>query len=410
MPTLPDRAPGVAVEARIPCSTGLVLTGGGARAAYQVGVLSGVLEIIDPECRRDFRNPFGIICGSSAGAVNAAALGCRAHQPHVALEHLRRLWENLRTDMIYEADAAQLLATGLSWLGLLSTGWLFPGMGGRHPRSLLDNRPLAQLLTRTLDFERLHRNLLQGDLRALAITATGYTSGEHLTFYQAEHTIEPWRRSLRRAVPCAMNVDHLLASSAIPFVFPAQAVAFHGQKEWCGDGSMRQLAPLSPAIHLGADKVFVIGTGHEDDTHPEEREADPGYPSLAQIGGHALSNIFLDSVSMDIERMQRINELLAHLPSNALQSQSLRPIGTLSITPSRSLDEIALSHFHEMPRAARTLFRVLGVSRSKGASGGSLISYLLFESGYTRELIDLGRADSFSRAAEVQAFFKEAAQ
>ncbi len=274
-----------------------------------------------------------------------------------------------------------------------------------------DNAPLGELLKATLDFDSLRHNLADGLLHALAITATAYTSGEHLTFYQSHATIKPWQRSLREAVPCNIGIDHLLASSAIPFIFPAQAMLVQGQTLWCGDGSMRQLAPMSPAIHLGAEKIVVIGTGYKDDTHPEYRKIDPPYPSLAQIGGHALSNIFLDSLSMDVERMQRINDLLAQVPANGLQSQSLRPVSTFVVTPSRSLDEMALAHIEEMPRAARTLFRVLGVSStSRLAAGGdgALISYLLFESGYTRELVRLGRADSMNRVEEVKAFFKEA--
>ncbi|MEO6984266.1 MAG: patatin-like phospholipase family protein [Paralcaligenes sp.] len=389
--------------------TGLVLTGGGARAAYQVGVLDGVYQILDANHSAGFANPFEVICGSSAGAINAAALACRADTPHRAVDRLRALWENLSTGMVYRADGLGLVYSGLRWFAMLSMGWLFPGSRNKNPRSLLNNRPLAGLLAETLDFARLPHNLSQGYLEALAITASGYTSGEHLTFYQSHRTIQPWRRILRRAVPCTISIDHLMASSSIPFVFPAQALPLYGQVEWCGDGSMRQLAPLSPAIHLGAQKIFVIGTGHRDDTHPERRNDRPPYPSLAQIGGQALSNIFLDSLSMDLERMDRLNELLAQLPSDGLKSQSLRPIRTLAITPSRSLDDIAMEYLHEMPHAARTLFRVLGVSSGSGpSSGGALISYLLFEAGYTQALIRLGRADSLSRVEEVQAFFKEA--
>lgn len=391
-----------------PEAIGLILTGGGARAAYQVGVLSGVLDILNPGRSPNFPNPFRIICGSSAGAINAAALACNAHDPHRAVERLNQLWGNLRTGMVYRADAAGLLRTGLRWFAMLALGWLLPDLRNRQPRSLLDNEPLGRLLAATLNFEDLQHNLTAGLLDALAITATAYTTGEHLTFYQSQGTIKPWQRSLRRAVPCNIGVDHLLASSSIPFIFPAQAMLVRGQTEWCGDGSMRQLAPMSPAIHLGAKKIFVIGTGYKDDIHPEEKTADSKYPTLAQIGGHALSNIFLDSLSMDVERMQRINDLLAQLPPNALKSQSLRPVSTFAITPSRSLDEMALPHLHQMPRAARTLFRVVGVTPDSGpTTGGALISYLLFEASYTRELIRLGRTDSLNRVDEVKAFFKE---
>jgi NTE family protein len=387
---------------------GLVLTGGGARAAYQVGVLAGVMDILDPLRSPVMHNPFPIICGSSAGAVNATALACRADAPHLAVDRLCHLWENLHTDMVYRSDAGDLLRTGLHWLTMLAFGWAMPGARAQRPRSLLNNAPLGRLLAATLNFRRLRSNIAKGNLQALAITASGYTSGEHLTFYQSDGSIKPWRRTLRRAVPCAIGVEHLMASSSIPFIFPAQALTFDGETEWCGDGSMRQLAPVSPAIHLGAQKVFVVGTGHLDDTHPEKRNISPDYPSLAQIGGHALSNIFLDSLSMDIERLERINELLAQMPPDGLKSQSLRPVSSFVITPSRSLDEIAMENLEQMPRAARTLFKVLGVSsNSRTPAGGALISYLLFETGYTKALIELGRSDSLRRSEEVKAFFKE---
>ena len=388
--------------------TGLILTGGGARAAYQAGVLSGVLELLDPDRRPGFRNPFDIICGTSAGAINAAALACRAHQPHRAIDHLCGLWQALHTQDIYYADAARLLRTGLQWLGMLGLGWLRPQWSAHAPHSLLDNQPLAGLLGRTLNFARLGTNLERGHLSALAITATAYTTGEHLTFYQARQGIQPWTRSLRRAVAGSIGVDHLMASSAIPFVFPARAILMDGRTLWCGDGSMRQLAPISPAIHLGAERVFVIGTNYYDETSPDVRDLDPPYPNLAQVAGHTLSNIFLDGVSMDMERMERINGLLARIPANRLKSDSLRPIHTLMIAPSRSLDELALDHLGELPGAVRTLFRVLGVSPHRiEPGGGALASYLLFESGYTRSLIALGRADSLNQAEKVIAFFKE---
>jgi len=408
MPTCPGNE--LPAAATVPAGpvTGLVLTGGGARAAYQVGVLDAVFHILNPTQRPGLRNPFPIICGTSAGAINAAALACRADRPLLAARRMRRLWASLGTDMVYRADAPGLIKTGVRWLGLLAVGWMFSGLARKRPQSLLDNRPLADLLTRVLDFKHLQANLQGGALSSLAITASGFTSGEHLTFYQSNHAIEPWHRSLRRAVPARIGVEHLMASSSIPFVFPAQAVDVHGQVEWCGDGSMRQLAPISPAIHLGADRILVIGTGYRDDTHPEKREQNPPYPSLAQVGGHILSSIFLDGLSMDIERLERINDLVGHGSRDPATGADVRRVNVLTLTPSQSLDLLALDYLKEMPLEARTLFRVLGVSSDPDRpGGGALMSYLLFESAYTRRLIELGYADTMRRIEEVVGFFKE---
>ncbi|HAP27881.1 MAG TPA: Patatin [Achromobacter sp.] len=384
------------------------MTGGGARAAYQVGVLSAIMELLDPDWHSRFQNPFDIICGTSAGAINAAALACRADRPHLGVRRIRRLWSSLNTDMIYRADAPGLIRTGVRWLGLLSLGWMYSGLTRKRPHSLLDNTPMQGLLERVLDFSNLRSNLESGSLSALAITASGYTSGEHLTFYQAHTPIEPWHRYLRLAIPTPIGIEHLMASSAIPFVFPARQVQVHGKGEWCGDGSMRQLAPISPAIHLGAHRVMVIGTGYRDDTHPENREDSPPYPSLAQVGGHALSSIFLDGLSADVERLQRINYLMDHADPNGAPP-TVRRIEVLTITPSQSLDLMALEHLHDMPAQARALFRVLGVSSDPNRpGGGALMSYLLFEAGYTKRLIELGYADTMRRNDEVIAFFREA--
>ncbi|AUA59926.1 Patatin [Achromobacter spanius] len=384
------------------------MTGGGARAAYQVGVLSAIMELLDPDWQSRFRNPFDIICGTSAGAINAAALACRADRPHLGVRRIRRLWSSLNTDMIYRADAPGLIRTGVRWLGLLSLGWMYSGLTRKRPQSLLDNSPMEALLGRVLNFDHLRANLEGGALSALAITASGYTSGEHLTFYQAHAPIEPWHRYLRLAIPTPISIDHLMASSSIPFVFPARQVQVHGKGEWCGDGSMRQLAPISPAIHLGAHRVMVIGTGFRDDTHPENREDSPPYPSLAQVGGHALSSIFLDGLSVDVERLERINALMEHATPDGVQV-NVRRIQVLTLTPSQSLDTMALEHLQDMPAQARALFRVLGVSSDPGRpGGGALMSYLLFESSYTKRLIELGYADTMQRNEEVIAFFKEA--
>lgn len=387
--------------------TALVLTGGGARAAYQVGALQAVLAILDPNKSPHFRNPFSIVCGSSAGAINATAYACRAGHPHTALKRLEKIWRGLHTGDVYRSDPVGVFGNGLRWLGMLMFGWALQGLRDNAPKSLLDNRPLAQLLCDSIDFPNLQRNLQGGHLRGLAITASSYTSGNHLTFYQASHPLDAWKGRQRYAIAEPITLDHLMASSAIPFVFPAARLSLEDQCEWCGDGSMRQLAPISPAIHLGADRVLVVSTSAHGDT-PEEDEAHQSdqYPTLAQIGGHALSDIFIDGLSIDLERISRINMLLDAVPPGVQLNTGVKKIDVLTISPSKSIDEIALKHLNFMPKSVRAFLRVLGVSAKHGKeSGGLLASFLLFESAFTGELIGLAYNDVMARQEEIKAFF-----
>jgi NTE family protein len=288
---------------------------------------------------------------------------------------------------------------------MLSIGWVIARWRRARPRSLLDNAPLEGLLQRLVRTERLPQMMAEGHVQALAITASSYGSGQHVTFYDARGDIVPWTRSQRIAVRERIGVPHLLASSAIPFVFPAVSLDLDGQAEWFGDGSMRQSAPISPAVHLGAERILVIGAGRMHE--PAGRRAvSPGYPSLAQIAGHAMSSIFLDALAFDIERLQRINATLGLLPPAARSATSLRPIDVLVIAPTQRIDDIAARHIASLPAPVRTLLRGVGVS-SDGveARGSALASYLLFEAPFTRELIALGMADTLARRDAVAAFF-----
>jgi len=386
-------------------STGLILTGGGARAAYQVGVLAALAQIRRAAGINE-GNPFPVIAGTSAGAINAAMLACQADDFDAAVEGLVQVWENIHVHQVYRADSLGLIRTGARWLTMMSIGWALARWRRTQPNSLLDNAPLGDLLRRMVRLERLEAMLSQGHLQALAISGSSYSSGQHVTFYQSGRTLKPWMRSQRLAVQAPISVEHLLASSAIPFIFPAKKLDLEGQAEWFGDGSMRQSAPISPAIHLGAERVLVIGAGRMHEPLGRRAVLIDGHPSMAQIAGHALSNIFLDALAVDVERLQRINATLALLPPAAHQATALRPIEVLVIAPSRRLDDLAAEHQGSLPPALRAMLRSIGVAgQGQGASGSALTSYLLFEPEYTRELIKLGASDTLARRGDVLAFF-----
>lgn len=369
--------------------TALVLTGGGARAAYQVGVMLAVAKLSTN--RR--KNPFPILCGTSAGAINAAGIACLADNFGKAVAVLASFWRNMHAGDIYRADPVGIGLSGAHWMTMLTLGWLIRS----RPRSLLDNSPLRELLSRHLDFRGIERSIANGALHALSISASGYESGDNINFFQGHADAQPWHRVQRIGIRSEIGVDHLLASSAIPFIFPATKI----HREFFGDGSMRQLAPISPAIHLGAERVLIVGAGRKNE-HQERRRVD-SHPSLAQIAGHALSSIFLDSLAVDIERMQRINRTLAAIPPDVRENNEipLRPIKALIISPSERLERIAAEHAGALPWAMRTMLGGIGGMNRRN---GTLTSYLLFEKPYTRALIDLGYADTMARSDEVGEF------
>jgi len=384
-----------------PQKTALFLTGGGARAAYQVGVLQAICSLLSEVGWPATKNPFDIVCGTSAGAINATAFACRADNFEHSVSHLLSVWRSLEVEQVYRADSMGVIRSGARWLSLLSFGWLLRQWHASPPNSLLDNSPLVGLLHKMLDLPRLDAALEQGHLDALAVSASSYTAGRHVVFYQSASHIPPWSRIQRVAVPQQIGVDHLLASSAIPLIFPSVPLYCEDRCEFFGDGSLRELAPISPAIHLGADRVLVIGAGNIGGSGRKFDEFS-GYPSLAQIAGHAMSSIFLDGLSVDIERMARINQTLSILTPEQRQQTSLRPIEMLAITPSKPLDSIASQHTGSLPLPIRTLLSAIGATERRGAA---LASYLLFESSYTRSLIELGQIDTLHRREDVLRFF-----
>ncbi len=371
-----------------PPVTGLILPGGGARNAYQVGVLKAIAEMLPA----DYGNPFPVITGTSSGAVNAALVASSAHQFQEGIKRLIGIWENFHVGKVFKADTMTALTSGLDWAWSVVSGGLSRG----HPKSLLDNTPLRELLERHLRLARIQQSIDCGALRAIAITASAYSSGCSIAYYQGIKDLIPWERTRRRGVAEELSIDHLMASCALPMVFPA--IKLHS--EFHGDGSMRESAPLSPALHLGANRLLIIGVRS---TIPEETpsyDSAVPYPSLGQITGYIFDTLFMDSLDSDIERLNRINHTISETRDKRVEYQdtALRPIEFLEISPSRDIRDLVETHIASFPRSVKVLLKGIGALTREGRP---LISYLLFESDFCKELIELGYHDGMASKKEI---------
>ncbi|HEY8887195.1 MAG TPA: patatin-like phospholipase family protein [Gallionella sp.] len=371
----------------------LILTGGGARAAYQVGVLKAIAEFLP----RRAHCPFAIICGTSSGALNAATLAVNAGNFRMGVQYLTNTWKNFHANQIYRTDVIGVFNNSMLWLAGVILNTI--GINKLTRVSMLDNSPLIELLEEMLPCEKIQESIDAGLLHALSITASGYSSGQSVTFFQGVEQLVPWRRKGRVGMPTQIEIKHLLASSALPFIFPATLI----NREYFGDGSMRQIAPISPALHLGATRVLIIGVSVNVNPEHPDRAATGEYPSLASIAGHTLNSIFLDSMEVDLERMKMINDLVAIMPEEMLERTDLRHIDALVISPSQPIEKIAERYAAELPWTIRLLLRLVGARQQ---SGGTLVSYLLSEKKFCRALIDLGYQDALKQRDEIMDFLE----
>jgi len=368
--------------------TGLILPGGGARNAYQAGVLKAIGDML-PE---DADNPFPVICGTSSGALNAVLLASSATRFQEGVDRLYGIWANFHVGKVFKADTWTAIKSGFRW----SVTFLSLGLVKRQPTSLLDNSPLRHMLESHIRFARIQQAIDGGNLDAVSVTASGYTSGMSVTYYQGREDLRPWKRTRRIGQPTELTLNHLMASSALPVLFPAVKL----RNEYYGDGSMRQTAPLSPALHLGANRLLIIGVRNPRPDTPPEDDRNIPYPSFGQVTGYIFDTLFMDSLDADIERMRRINHTITETKDKRVKyhDTSLRQIDYLVISPSKDIREIVERYVDNFPRSVRTLLKGIGALAREGRP---LMSYLMFDAPYCKELMELGYEDGIAARKQV---------
>lgn len=380
----------------------LLLSGGGARAAYQVGVIKAIDDYYFHHLNDD-KAIFDIFSGVSAGGINALHMACNNDNPHHAIDTLVDQWQNFHVSKVYRTDNISLWKNAYPWLKTI-----LPFQKNKRPKneplSFLDNSPLKDLLD-TIPYHKLNELINLNQLHACCITCSSYHTGQSVTFFEGNKSIPEWDKERRIGVRGKITTNHLLASSALPLIFPAQQI----RNEWFGDGSMRQQAPLSPAIHLQADRIMVIGTGknaqfnarslmNQEITLPMNTKP---YPTLAQIGGHILNGLFVDSLFSDIDRLNRTNEMVKRF--GTAEGLPIRNVELFILNPSRKIDDVASQFVKELPKSILKLLSRIGATERLG---GGLASYLLFESAYCKELIQIGYEDAWHRRQEISDFLK----
>ncbi|MDB4837101.1 patatin-like phospholipase family protein [Marinomonas sp.] len=375
-------------------SNALILSGGGARAAYQVGVLSTMGKIVPHHTAL----PFSIVCGTSAGALNATTLACHAHNFTQASSRLAYVWRNLTPDQVYSLDRWPMMSS------LTKALWsLLHSSNNPAALALMDNSPLNNLLNHHLNFSNIEKAIDNQHISALAITAMSYTTGKSTTFFQAADHLEGWQEPRGQGIRQNISVEHLLASSAIPMLFPAQEVGKH----YYGDGAIRQKSAISPAIQLGAKKLFIIGVSSNRSPQKwsnDEQDPAPSVPSLTQIISQLLNSAFVDNLEDDINQLEIINALISELPEEKRAKHIQLPMNTLIISPSEALDEIANHYLNTLPKKIRALLKAAGGSSNSKIS--SAASYLLFTPEYCRALIELGYKDAMWEKDKILEFFE----